>query len=241
MLPASIARGLRRFKPIKPLVPPVGSVQAGDFQRTTPFCNEFGYNRGGPIDRYYIERFLAAEATCIRGRVLEIGDNAYTVQYGAAGTYASDILHVDATNEKATLVGDLSHAPQVPDATFDCIILTQTLHLIYDFRGALATCYRILRPGGTLLLTAPGLSPIDRGEWQDIWYWSFTSSALSRLMAEFFADAEVTIDSFGNVRVATAFLYGMGLAELTEQELAYYDPQFQVINTVKAVKPGARA
>jgi len=184
---------------------------------------------------------LAQEATNIHGRVLEIGDNAYTVQYGAAAVHASDILHIDDTNPRATFVGDLSQAPQLPDDTFDCIILTQTLQFIYDFRGALATCYRILKPGGTLLLTVPGLSPLDRGEWRDYWYWSFTTNALQRLMTDFFADADVTIGSFGNVWVATAFLYGMGLPEMRESDLNYYDPQFQVINTVKAVKPQLNA
>jgi SAM-dependent methyltransferase len=172
---------------------------------------------------------------------LEIGDNAYTVQYGGAAVQQSDVLHVDAASPHATFVGDLSNAPQLPDAAFDCIILTQTLHLIYDFRGALATCYRILKPGGTLLLTAPGLSPIDPHEWQDFWYWSFTDKVLARLMTELLPEAEVTIASFGNVRVATAFLYGMGLGEMSEEELAYQDSQYQVINTVKVVKRGTHS
>jgi len=237
LLPAAAVRRLRRLKPLKHLVPPIGSVHGGDFQRPTPFSTNFGYDRGGAIDRYYIEGFLASEAASIRGRVLEIGDNAYTVRYGADEVHTSDILHIDATNPRATFVGDLSQAPHMPDDTFDCIILTQTLQFIYDFRGALATCYRILKPGGTLLLTVPGLSPLDKGEWREIWYWSFTDKALSRLMAEFFAGAEVIIGSFGNVWVATAFLYGMGITELAEQDLNFYDPQFQVINTVKATKP----
>jgi ubiquinone/menaquinone biosynthesis C-methylase UbiE len=70
---------------------------------------------------------------------------------------------VDASNPQATFVGDLSHAPQLPDAAFDCVVLTQTLHLIYDFKGAIATCYRILKPGGALLLTVPGITHIDQG------------------------------------------------------------------------------
>ncbi|MDO7885544.1 glycosyltransferase [Hymenobacter cheonanensis] len=241
MLPTAAVRSLRRLSPHTYWVPPVGEVEGGDFRRLQPFSRDFGYSRGGPVDRYYIERFLAREAPSIRGRVLEIGDNAYTTQYGAAGGYTSDILHIDDTNPRATFVGDLSAAPQLPDGAFDCIILTQTLHLIYDFRGALATCYRILKPDGTLLLTAPGLTPIDRDEWGATWYWSFTDKVLKRLMGEFFADAEITVGSFGNVWAATAFLYGMGLSEVKQEELDYYDPQFQVINTIKAVKPRANA
>lgn len=218
-------------------LPAIGQVTAGDFERLTPFNTNFGYERGGPIDRYYIEGFLQKEAASIKGRVLEIGDNAYTLQFGGAQVSQSDILHIDDNNPQATFVGDLSDAPHLPDNTFDCLILTQTLQFIYDFRGALHTCYRILKPGGTLLLTVPGITPLDQGEWRDIWYWSFTDKALQRLGTDTFpGGSSFEISSFGNVRVATAYLYGMGLPEVDQASLDYYDPQFQVINAVKAVK-----
>lgn len=223
-------------------LPAIGQVTAGDFERLTPFNTNFGYERGGPIDRYYIEGFLQKEAASIRGRVLEIGDNSYTMQFGGEQVSQSDILHVNENNPQATFVGDLSAAPHIPDNTFDCLILTQTLQFIYDFRGALHTCYRILKPGGTLLLTVPGITPLDQGEWRDIWYWSFTDKALQRLGADTFpGGSSFEISSFGNVRVATAYLYGLGLPEIDQASLDYYDPQFQVINAVKAVKHAALA
>ena len=221
--------------------PPRGHVALGDFGRLAPFCPAFGYHRGGPIDRFYIERFLQTEAASIQGRVLEIGDNAYTLQFGGARVGTSDVLHVDAGNPQATFVGDLSDAPHLPTDAFDCLVLTQTLHLIYDFQGALRTCFRILKPGGVLLLTTPGITPIDGGEWGETWYWSFTAQALRRLLADAFPAASVEIGSHGNVHVAAAYLYGMGLPEIDPRALAYYDPQYQVINTVRAVKPGAGA
>jgi glycosyltransferase involved in cell wall biosynthesis len=220
-------------------LPMPGKVASGDFARLNPFSTEFGYDRGGPIDRHYIEKFLQKEAASITGRVLEIGDNAYTLQYGREKVEKSDILHIDASNPKATFIGDLSAAPQVPDDTFNCLILTQTLHLIYDFKGALQTCYRILKPGGILLLTTPGITPIDRGEWKETWYWSFTDKALRRLLTETFPNSSFEISSFGNVYVAAAYLYGMGLPEISEENLNYNDPHFQVINTIKAVKQPA--
>jgi glycosyltransferase involved in cell wall biosynthesis len=238
-IPTAGKRWLHNQSLFKGWIPAVGQIVSGDFQRLTPFSTEFGYDRGGPIDRYYIEKFLQKEAGSVWGRVLEIGDNSYTLQFGGSRISQSDVLHIDASNPQATLVGDLSAAPHIPDNTFDCLVLTQTLHLIYDFKGALQTCYRILKPGGTLLLTVPGITPIDRGEWKETWYWTFTDKALNRLFAEAFSMGSVEISSFGNVRVATAYLYGLGLPEIDKASLDYYDPQYQVINAVKAVKHAA--
>jgi glycosyltransferase involved in cell wall biosynthesis len=238
LAPSAWLRGMQQAGLYRGYLPAVGRVALGDFGRVTPFSTGFGYDRGGPIDRYYIEAFLQKEATAIRGRVMEVGDNEYTLRFGQEVTH-SDILHVDPANEKATIIADLSAAPQIVDNLFDCIILTQTLHLIYDYKQALATCFRILKPGGTLLLTVPGLTPIDKGEWKESWYWSFTDKALQRLLGDTFPAPETEINSFGNVFIASTFLYGMGVAEVTIEQLNHYDPQFQVINTVKAIKPRA--
>ena len=54
----------------------------GDLRRTKPVSSAFGYDRGKPVDRRYIEAFLATNSVDVRGRVLEIGDSAYTRQFG---------------------------------------------------------------------------------------------------------------------------------------------------------------
>ncbi|SIT93718.1 glycosyltransferase [Pontibacter indicus] len=216
--------------------PPFGKVKLGDFHQSVPFSTQFGYDRGGPVDRYYIENFLSNESLSVRGRVLEIGDNSYTMFYGSDRITKSDILHVNDSNPHATIIGDISNAPHIPDNAFDCIILTQTLHLIYNFKDALHTCHRILKPGGTLLLTVPGITPIDHGEWEDVWYWSFTDKSMKRLMEETFPGSNAEVYPYGNVLTASAFLYGMGLPELSHTQLDFNDPHFQVTITVKATK-----
>ncbi|HEU5148696.1 MAG TPA: glycosyltransferase [Chryseosolibacter sp.] len=216
--------------------PPLGKIQPGDFDRVTPFSADFGFDRGGPIDRFYIEKFLSENQDRVRGKVLEIGDNAYTMKFGGNRVLQSDILHVDHSNTRATYIGDITHVPQIPTAEFDCIIFTQTLHLIYDFKSALKTCYRILKPGGCLLLTVPGISHIDKGEWRDYWLWSFTDTAIRKLMAETFNGSKVDVRTYGNVYVAAAFLYGVGLAEFRKEYLFHHDNSYQVIISAAAVK-----
>lgn len=206
--------------------------------RLTPYSTEFGYDRGGPVDRYYIENFLQKQALHIQGRVLEIGDNAYTLRFGDSRVEKSEVLHVDEDHPQATLTGDLSHAPHIPDNSFDCIILTQTLHLIYHYQDALKTCYRILKPSGKLLLTVPGITPIDHGEWEQSWLWSFTQQSVTRILSEVFPPEAIQVEAHGNVLVATAFLYGKGLPELKQEQLDFQDPHYQVIMAAMATKPG---
>ena len=235
-LPDSLLKWLNHAGVYKHYTPPPGKIEPGDFNRLTPFSADFGFDRGGAIDRFYIESFLQDNHQHVRGKVLEIGDNAYTLRFGNERVLQSDILHVDHCNTQATYIGDITDVPQIPSEEFDCIIFTQTLHLIYDFRSALRTCYRILKPGGCLLLTVPGISHIDKGEWRDYWLWSFTDASVKRLMAETFNGSSVDIKTFGNVYVAAAFLYGMGLPEFKKEYLFHHEPSYQVIISAVAIK-----
>ena len=233
----AILRQLHKIGMYTSFVPKSGNVHKGDLNRVTPLSTEFGYDRGGPVDRYYIENFLDKHQSCVTGHVMEIGEDLYTLRYGKSKVTKSDILHINDQNKTATIVGDLSDAPHIPDNSFDCIIMTQTLHLIYDYKAALKTCERILKPGGTLLLTVPGISHIDQGDWKNHWLWSFTQASMSRMFSEVFPRNNTVVEAYGNVLVATAFLYGMGLPELKKEQMDFVDPHYQVIITVKATKP----
>ncbi len=214
-------------------------VRFGSLRRLTPISFEFGYDRGQPVDRYYIERFLARQARDIQGRVLEIGDNSYTQRFGGSRVTASDILDVTKSAPQATIVADLTRADHVPSNTFDCIILTQTLHLIYEVRSAIQTLYRILKPGGILLATFPGISPISRDEWRDSWYWAFTSRSARRLFEEAFPAEAVRVEAYGNVLAAISFLHGLPAEELRQKELHHNDAYYEVLIALRAVKPRA--
>lgn len=215
-------------------VPAVGAVRFGDLRRVEPFSRAFGFNRGLPVDRYYIEAFLDRYSGDIGGRVLEIGDDAYTRRFGGEQVTQRDVLHVTEGNPQATFVGDLSDAPHLPSNAFDCILLTQTLHLIYDVRAALTTLHRILKPDGVLLVTCPGISQLAADEWEATWYWAFTARSTRRLFEEAFA--EVAVETHGNVLAATAFLYGIAAEELEPAELDHPDPLYQMLITARAVK-----
>jgi SAM-dependent methyltransferase len=215
---------------------PPGEVRLGDLRRLTPISAVWGYDRGLPIDRYYIERFLARHAADVHGRVLEIGDDAYTRRFGGASVLQRDVLDVSAANERATIVADLARADHVPSNSFDCVILTQTLQLVYDVPAALAAVYRILRSRGVVLATLPGITRISHREWAGSWFWAFTSFSARRLFAAVFPTEAVRVESHGNVLAACAFLYGLAVEEMSQEELDYADPDYELSITVRAVK-----
>jgi len=207
-------------------VPRPGRVRFGHLRRLEPISREYGYDRGRPIDRYYIENFLKAHGDLITGTVLEIGERTYTARFGK-GVQQSDMLHVDDV-EGATYVDDLTHGESIPSDTYDCVILTQTLHLIFDMQQALRTIFRILKPGGVLLCTVPGISQVADAEWNETWYWSLTRASARRLCENAFGKGNVEISQFGNVLSATSFLQGLADSELTHDELDHFDAEYPV-------------
>ena len=218
--------------------PPVGEVRL--LRRLSPISDTFGFERGQPIDRYYIENFLARHTEDIRGRVLEIRDNVYTRRFGGQRVDVSDMLDVAEENQRATIHADLSQADHVPSDAFDCIIFTQTLHVIYDVRSAAHTLYRILKPGGVLLATFPGISKTscrECGRHGEHYCWMFTDLSARRLFDETFPAADVRIEAHGNVLAAVSFLHGLAAEELRQEELDYHDPDYEVLITLRAAKP----
>jgi hypothetical protein len=219
---------------------PAKGVAFGDLRRLQPLSSVWGSDRGKPIDRHYIEGFLASRQSDIRGRVLEVKDSHYTNIFGGAAAVEKEVLDIDATNPHVTIVADLTRADAIASDRFDCFILTQTLHIIYDVRGALAHAYRILKPGGVLLSTLPAVSRVnyEDGGLESGDYWRFTEASVRRLFTEVFPAENVEITVHGNVLTCAAFLYGLAAEELTLEELEHTDRWFPLLFCVRAVKPG---
>jgi glycosyltransferase involved in cell wall biosynthesis/SAM-dependent methyltransferase len=237
-LPVPLLLWLRSQRHTYTRWPPVGWVNLGSLGRLTPISSVYGFDRGQPIDRYYIENFLASHANDIQGRVLEIGDPYYTMKFGGERVIRRDVLHAAEGNPYATIVGDLANADSIPSDTFDCLILTQTLQYVYDLPSALKTIYRILKPGGVALVTVPSITQLcDPNWWKDCWYWGFTTVSAQQLFEGVFPKDNAQVEAYGNVLAATAFLQGLASEELKKQALDYRDSSYQVLITVRAVKP----
>ena len=198
----------------------------------------FGFERGKPVDRWYIERFLAEHAADVRGRVLEVAESTYTGWYGGDDVTTSDVLYAAEGNPDATVVGDLTTGAGIPEAAFDCFICTQTLQFIYDVRAAVAGTRAAARARGRAAGDGPGHQPDQpRGH-----------ARLGRLVAlhgEVRAaalrgglrrGATSRCSQHGNVQAAAAFLYGLAAEDLDPSALAAVDPDFHLLMTVRAVR-----
>ena len=199
-------------------------VNFNDELRTEPISRKFGFDRGCPIDRYYINSFLKQNQSLITGSVLDIS--------------SYEVLHYDDSNKKATIVGDLTKPETLPRERIDCFICTQTLNFIFDVPKAIEGSYKVLKQGGTLLCTVSGISQISRYD-MDRWgdYWRFTDLSIRKLMESVFGEGNVEIVTFGNALAATAFLQGLAIDDLPDTSLLdKKDLDYQITIGIKATK-----
>lgn len=207
-----------------------------DLRRLKPVSEVFGLDRGTPVDRYYIEKFLQSQASLIKGEVLEIAENTYSKKFGSSIT-ASQVLHYNNENPQATIIGDLTRPETLPADRIDCFICTQTFQFIYNFRLAIQGAYHLLKKDGVILATFAGISQISRYD-MDRWgdYWRFTTLSAQKAFEEVFGAGQVQVDFYGNVLSAVAFLEGISAEELVPGELDYKDHNYQVLITLVARK-----
>lgn len=205
-----------------------------------PSFRRYGMGHGTAVDRVYIERFLEANASDVRGDVLEVLDDTYTQRFGGDAVAEAHILDLDPTNTRATVRANLETGDGVPTDAYDCFICTQVISITYEHRAVLATAARALKPGGVLLLTVPGIShqaEPDGERYPD--HWRFTWRAIDRLLHEAFGDsAEIDVYAEGTVAACAAFLYGMPAEVLPRAALDPHDPDYEMVICGRAVKPG---
>jgi peptidoglycan/xylan/chitin deacetylase (PgdA/CDA1 family) len=215
------------------------AVDWGDLRRTDPLSRDWGYDRGTPVDRRYIEQFLAAHSSDVRGAVLEVQEDDFTRRFGGRRVATSDVLDLETGNARATIHADLRCAPEIASEAYDCIILTQTLHVIDDAAAALSECVRLLKPGGVVLATLPSASRVclEYGEEGDLW--RVTRAGAVSMFEKAFGAGAVESTAYGNVLTNVAFLHGVAGEELADAEFEAHDPYYPALVGVRARKGGA--
>jgi SAM-dependent methyltransferase len=204
----------------------------GNLRRTRPFSTSFGFDRGTPVDRYYLHKFLDANRSLVTGRVLEVQVPSYTKRFGedVLESHTVDINPVF----RATYTCDLADSAQIPSDYYDCFLLPNTFQHIVDLHTALRTMLRVVKPGGTLLASAACLLPLipDGGD-----YWRLTADGWRFVLDAEWAGCDVTVEAHGNCLAAAAVMYGLAQEELSPAELDVHDRRYPVLTTIRCRKP----
>jgi hypothetical protein len=233
---AAVLAGNRARQWMKRLLGRDRPVRWGNLRRTRPLSENYGFERGTPIDRLYIERFLDRHAGDVHGRVLEVRDSYYTLKYGGDRVTSAEIVDVDRANHDATLIADLAEPDSLPPGRYDCAIVTQTLQYLGRPEVGLGNIWASLAPGGVALITTPCVARIDPDFDGDLW--RLTPRGLEELLRTASAWTELEVSAYGNVLTSVAFLMGVTGEELHEGELADGDEDFPLIACARAQKPG---
>ena len=205
----------------------------GDLRRVTPIDPNWGFERGTPIDRYYLHHFFDSERALITGDVLEVQNSSYTRRYGR------DLRRADTFDVvpqfSPTYLCDLAHSDGVlPSAAYDCVILPNTLQHLRELDRCLASLWRVVRPGGTILASAAGLIPLT-ADAPD--YWRLSPAGWAEVLQREWAGSELSVVGHGNCLAAVAAQLGLALEELSDGELNAFDTRYPVLTTIRSRKP----
>ncbi|MFN7966218.1 MAG: polysaccharide pyruvyl transferase family protein [Acidobacteriota bacterium] len=200
-------------------------IDWGQLRSMHPVSSKWGFDRGTPIDRVYIEQFLEQHSGEIRGEVAEIGGDEYARRFGGNRVSRVEVIDVSTTNPRATRIADLNKPGSLPRRAYDTFILTQTLPHIHDVVTAVAEVYQSLKPGGTLLLTVPSIIKVSR-EPED--HWRFTVDSITRLVNDLCPGARADVRARGNLVAAIGFLIGAAAEDLKPDEMNCQDEAYPV-------------
>ena len=203
-------------------------------RRTRPLSEAWGFDRGTPVDRFYLDGFIEEHRADVRGDVLEIKSPGYTRRFGGDAVTQAHVLDVDPRNTDATIVADLGEPGSLPAGAFDCFLLMQTLQFVRRPEIALANAWSALRPGGSLLVTVPAASALERGL-PDLWRW--TPAGMEELIGRACPDAVADVRGYGNVLACCAFLQGMAAEELRPDRLRDHDPALPLVVCARVAGP----
>ena len=142
-----------------------------------------GLNQGQAICTYLcLSDLLIAIRSLVPShakRVLDYGcgGSPYRPLFGECTYHRADLAGASNLDFEFAANGRLP-----PEATdYDCVLSTQVLEHVEDPAAYLQECYRVLRPGGHLLLTTHGLFE-DHAAPHDYWRW--TAGGLQRMIEE---------------------------------------------------------
>ena len=194
------------------------------------YSEKFGFDRGTPIDRYYIDEFIRnLELNNEFNTALEFGELNYVEQFNVSHKFF--LSHPDFSKSKDTknqILFDLNTQKKYDGQKFDLIISTNVINFTKNPFVTLRHHIDMLNIDGTIFLTASSSMPIsqfDAERWGD--YWRFTPDAMHHLLENL--DCEYQVESLGNFKSSVAFLCGLASEEMEESDLKEKDNRYPLL------------
>jgi Methyltransferase domain len=206
------------------------TVNFGDLKRYTPFCPNYGYSRGTPIDRYYLDRFIRDVRSQIVGTTLEIGGhpaNRETYKLESVTEYCTMDLQ---QKSGAHLLGDVHSKRAFGSRSFNSVILFNVLEHCARPWIVAENIHRWLKPEGKVFCMVPNAQRIHR---DPLDCWRILPDAFAIIFGGY---SESTITSYGNLLTTIAAMSGIAAEELDEKDLAEKNNEYPVISCVVARK-----
>jgi hypothetical protein len=212
------------------LAPEVRQVDWGDLRRPQPMCASFGFQRGTPIDRYYLQKFVAKIRHRIAGKVVEIGGNPQGPRaYGLS--HVVEYVNVDLLPGPGVhLVGDVHDPSLLAQQSVGSIVIFNVLEHCVQPATVVDNMYRWLRPGGRVFCMVPNAQRIHECPAD---YWRMLPNAL-RWMFRAFSRQEV--QQYGTLASLIASYMGISAEELSHHELDDFHPDYPVATCIAAYK-----
>lgn len=148
------------------------------------------------------EEHKALVQITLSGRVLDLGGdkNSEYLRF-FKGTFETTTLNLS-SKTRPDIVHDLEKPLPIADGSYDHVLLMNVLEHIFEYRALLQEAVRVLRPGGSIVLTVPLLYPFHASPGD---YHRFTATMLEKeLEKEGFVD--IHIQSLGSGVFAARYL-----------------------------------
>lgn len=140
-----------------------------------PLLKRFSRALSAKLTRITLDTFIEAHAST--GRTLDIG-----AQNGPYAAWFPNRLAVDIKRGTGVQLLSDVQALALADNTFDVVVCTEVLEHLPEPQTAIHEMYRVLKPGGTLILTTRFLFPIHDAPHD---YFRFTRYGLQYLLRRF--------------------------------------------------------
>ena len=191
-----------------------GLPRWGNLRRTTPFSSSYGFERGTPIDRYYLHRFLSAHRDLITGDVLEVQTNSVHRALRPRRDARRHVRHRAAVRADLSLRlralrrRDSEPRLRLPAAAQHAAALPRARS-----RPRAVAAHRPARAGRSWRRPA-GLLPLT-GDVPD--YWRLSPDGWRETLAAAWPGADDRVAGHGNCLAAVAAQLGLALEELTRR------------------------